>query len=102
MGLLQKAVETYDCHKNLVGVYMQEHTVLAPIYHTTVKADLELTLNTDGEFISASEVDKSEPKIIIPVSEKSAGRAGLGKAIIPFSIRGYQKLAVIFPFVSSE
>ena len=85
MGLLQKAVETYDCHKNLVGVYRPEHTVLAPIYHTTVSADIEITINTNGNFISAAEVDKSEPKIIIPVSEKSAGRSGTTVCAHPLS-----------------
>ena len=76
MGLLQKAVETYDCHEQLVGVYKDGHTVLAPIAHIVTRASLEITLDADGKFCSASAVDKGEGKILIPATESSAGRSG--------------------------
>ena len=76
MGLLQKAVETYDCHRSYVGKYIEGHTVLAPISHVVTRADLEIALDADGHFCSASAVDKSEPKILIPASEGSGGRSG--------------------------
>lgn len=74
MGLLQKAVETYDCHQAYVGKYRDGHTVLAPICHIVTRANLEITLNQDGLFCAACAVDKDAPKIIIPATEASAGR----------------------------
>lgn len=74
MGLLQKAVETYDSHESLVGAYIEGKAVLAPVSHIVTRADLEITIDEAGCFASASAVDKSEPKIIIPATESSAGR----------------------------
>ena len=74
MGLLQKAVETYDANLSLVGIYREGHTPLAPIGHTLTSANIEITISCEGSFQAARRVEKSEPKIIIPVSEDSAGR----------------------------
>ena len=74
MGLLQKAVETYDAHSDFVGEEIQEHQVLLPVSHILARADLEITLEPEGTFSSARAVDKSEPKIPIPATEESAGR----------------------------
>lgn len=74
MGLLQKAVETYDHHASHVGKLREGHTPLAPISHILTSAQLEITLNAAGAFLSAREVDRSKPKIIIPATEASAGR----------------------------
>lgn len=75
MGLLQKAVETYDANAALVGVYQKGRDPLAPIGHILTSASIEITLNALGEFLSARKVEKSEPKILIPVTEDSGGRA---------------------------
>ncbi len=77
MGLLQKAAETYDANAALVGVYREGHEPLAPIGHTLTSANIEITLDQRGSFLAARRVDKSEPKILIPVTEDSAGRAGI-------------------------
>ena len=74
MGLLQKAVETYDAHSSFVGEESQEHQVLLPVSHILARADLEITLEPEGTFSSARAVDRSEPKIPIPATEESAGR----------------------------
>ncbi len=74
MGLLQKAVETYDCHADLIGKIIEGHEVLAPVSHIVTKADLEITIDKDGRFIEARAAEKSEPKIAIPATEASAGR----------------------------
>lgn len=75
MGLLQKAVETYGAHISRVGVeHDGEKEPLAPISHNLVRADLEVTIDQNGRFVEARAVDKSDPKIIIPVTEESAGR----------------------------
>lgn len=77
MGLLQKAVETYDCHAQCAGKYSVNHEVLAPIAHIVTRANLEVTVDEDGRFCAAAPVDKGAPKILIPATEHSAGRAGL-------------------------
>lgn len=74
MGLMQKAVETYDANASLVGVYREGHEPLAPIGHTLKAANIEITLDQAGGFLAARKVDKSEPKILIPVTEESDGR----------------------------
>lgn len=73
MGLLQRALETYESHirytENLNGV-----TPMAPVGHILTRADLEITLDSDGKFVIATSVEKSEAKIVIPVTEGSSGR----------------------------
>lgn len=74
MSLLQKACETFDCHQVLAGKEVKDHTTLAPISHLLTKAEIEITLDQNGVFVSARAVDRNEPKIIIPVTEESGGR----------------------------
>ena len=74
MGLLQKAVETYDSHLNYASRNREGQSRMAPVGHIVTRAELEITLDADGNFINATTVDKSEPKIIIPATESSAGR----------------------------
>ena len=78
MGLMQRAVETYD--------FLQKHPSdrhPAPISHTTTRADLEITINESGAFCSANAVGKEEPKIIIPTTESSRGRTSKASATRP-------------------
>lgn len=73
MALLQRAIETYESHFG----YTQRQdgmTPMAPVGHSIVKADLEITLDPDGRFVIASAVSKDEQKTLIPVTEASAGR----------------------------
>ena len=74
MGLLQKAVETYDANVSLIGVYQVGRDPLAPIGHSLTNAGIEITLNARGAFLAARRVEKTEPKILIPVTEDSSGR----------------------------
>jgi len=73
MGLLQQAVKTYDAMEKmgLVGKYEEGKEPLAPIGHIIATAKIEITIDRDGNFLSAQKVDK---KIIIPVTEESSGR----------------------------
>lgn len=73
MGLLQKALETYDTMEQLAGIYVEGKEPLAPIGHIVTKAQIEVTIDADGQFISACAADKDR-KIIIPVTEESSGR----------------------------
>ena len=74
MGLLQKAVETYDSHHAYASKNREGQTMMAPVGHIITRAEIEITLDTDGHFVDAIAVDKTEPKIIIPATENSAGR----------------------------
>ncbi len=74
MGLLQKACETYDSFAHLAGIVSEGQVPLAPISHMLTSSDIEITIDRDGRFMDARAVDKKEPKIIIPVTEKSSGR----------------------------
>lgn len=76
MGLLQRAVETYDCNKERIGVYLEDHMPLAPAGHMLTRASLEIVINANGDFLSAMALDKKDPRIIIPVTEESSGRTG--------------------------
>ena len=74
MGLLQKAVETYDAHAHLAGVMREGHLPLAPVSHIITNASLEITLDEQGRMVSATVVPKEDTKTIIPATEESAGR----------------------------
>ena len=74
MGLFQRALETYEANSGLIGVYRAGREPLAPVGHILTNANIEVTLNTEGKFITARKVEKNEPKILIPVTEESGGR----------------------------
>lgn len=74
MGLLQKAMETYDSHCAYTTQGIEGHARMAPVGHIITRAELEITLDQHGSFVDATAVDKAEPKIIIPATEASAGR----------------------------
>lgn len=76
MGLFQAALETYDTFEDKVGVYESNKSEpLAPVGHLIAKADIEITIDMDGKFIQAAIVPKDQAKVIIPVTEESAGRS---------------------------
>ena len=77
MGLMQKAVETYDAMEHLVGVMEEEKEPLAPIGHMCTKASIEITIDEEGHFVQARAIDQ---RIIIPVTEESSGRTSGAKA----------------------
>ena len=76
MGLLQKAAETYDANASLIGIYKDGQEPLAPIGHKLTKADIEITIDITGKYVSAISIDDSDSKTIIPVTEDSEARAG--------------------------
>ena len=76
MGIFQQALLTYDSmEEKCMGIYPAEKgEPLCPVSHIITSAQIEITLDADGNFLRAVAVDKSEPKIIIPATEESAGR----------------------------
>lgn len=71
MGLFQRAIETYDAMEHIVGVEIEGKETLAPVGHIMAKATIMITIDLEGNFISAESIEK---KIPIPVTEDSAGR----------------------------
>lgn len=72
MGLMQKAIETFDNMEYLAGVEKEgQKETLAPAGHIIAKASVQITIDSDGNFVSAAAVDK---KIPIPATEDSSGR----------------------------
>ena len=71
MGLMQKALETYDAMSSWAGVERENAEPLAPVGHRSAKAKIEITIDQEGRFIQAQRVDRY---IIFPVTEDSAGR----------------------------
>lgn len=74
MGLLQKALETYDNMSALVGKPIEGKSTLAPVGYMSIKMNIEVTIKANGDFVSAELRDGEE--IIIPVTEESSGRSG--------------------------
>ena len=72
MGLFQKAVETYDAMQKLVGVKVEGKETLAPIGYMITTANIEITVDADGNFVRAKRIDE---KIPLPCTEKSSGRS---------------------------
>lgn len=73
MSLMQKGVDTYNAMEHLAGVPIEGKQTLAPIGHIAANASIEITIDADGSFVNAKQIDE---KAIIPCTEDSASRSG--------------------------
>ena len=77
MNWAKELFELYENNQQIVGVEKQgrfgETLILLPLYHTTVKAQVTVTIDGEGEFIRADLVDEADSLTMIPVTEKSDG-----------------------------
>lgn len=71
--------ELYRVYENNCGKDIGGERLL-PVSHSTVKAQIEVTVNDKGEFVSACAIDKSCAVTIIPVTEDSGAR---GNGVFP-------------------
>lgn len=86
MSIWQKAYETYENHAHLAGVTrVEDKQPLTPISHIVQRAQIEIDLDTAGNFVAASEIPKDQAKTIIPATEKSANRVGDNDCAHPLS-----------------
>lgn len=76
MGLFQKALETYNCFSAKAGVAEEGHAALLPVSHIMQNAQVEISIDIEGNFVGATFVDKNEQKTIIPATIESAGKTG--------------------------
>ena len=80
MGLFQNLLETYEKCKDASGIAVDggaepnEKKTFLPIFHTTFKSQICITLDAEGNFLDAVR-DKKDATVIIPCTESSAGRA---------------------------
>lgn len=72
MGWAQKLLETYDNCSSEIGKYGSSQP-LCPIYHTIINSQTEVTIDINGEFISATQNKQGTP-IIVPCTAKSLAR----------------------------
>ncbi|MFB1050611.1 type I-C CRISPR-associated protein Cas8c/Csd1 [Paraliobacillus sp. JSM ZJ581] len=93
MSWLLQLYETYEANENQVGKTIKkpndkEYTLL-PISHTTQNAHVELTVDEDGDFLSAHILEKENT--IIPCTNDSASRSG--SKIAPYPL--HDKLSYV-------
>jgi CRISPR-associated protein Csd1 len=71
MSWMEKLYQTYE---NCANLPQFENNPLTPVSHATQQAHIEIVLDGEGNFLRAEVIGK-EPTLI-PMTEKSAGRAG--------------------------
>ena len=100
MSWIQKLYETYNNCQASIG-NPEDEIPLLPICHTTQKAQIEITIDGNGNFIRAAVVPKSDSRTIIPCTEESGGRAGKKPVCHPLSDK-LQYIAGDFMFYGGE
>ena len=85
MGLLQAAYLTYENQMHMLGNLEEGKELLTPVSHSMQNAQIEITINADGEFIKADSIKKENSKTIIPTTLESANRTGDNSRAHPLS-----------------
>lgn len=67
--------QLYITYERNIGKESAKETGMTPVAHMNANAQIEVTLNQKGEFLTARKVEKDEAETLIPVSEASAGRS---------------------------
>lgn len=76
MAWLKTLADTYDIYSDLAGVDKNGQAVLLPISHSTFNAQIEVTIDKDGNFVDAQKLEKGIGVVtVIPVTEDSAAKA---------------------------
>lgn len=78
MNWVKELCSLYDKNESLAGQITKgrnnQTLILIPIFHTTVTAQVTVTIDADGNFLRAEQVPAEDKLTLIPVSEKSAAR----------------------------
>lgn len=72
----------YDTYEQAMKLDLPEDRQLMPISHTLQNAHINIRIDTDGNFLSAKVLEKTQ--IVLPATEKSAGRSS-GEAPHPLA-----------------
>lgn len=81
MSWLSNCYQLYDLNASEIGQQESDHVPLLPIAHTTQKVNIEVELDSRGDFILAHLLAPNEQTTIIPCTEKSSIRSG--KSLAP-------------------
>lgn len=85
MSWMQKLCEVYDaCEQQGLAGKRDENPMLLPLYHTTLRAQLEVKIDQNGNWLpgNVTAVAKNEQETLVMVTEKSASRSS-GPAPMP-------------------
>lgn len=78
MNWIQELCDLYEKNESEAGKIgvgrFGEPLVLLPVFHTTVQAQITVTVTVEGDFLRAELVTDDDKTTIIPVTEKSASR----------------------------
>lgn len=72
---MEELYQVYERHQDRIGYEKTHDAILLPIYHSTANAQVEVTIDAEGNFRSAKTVDKEDAVTIIPVTMDSAARS---------------------------
>lgn len=67
--------QLYKTYENNIGKSQPDGKELTPIAHMNVNAQIEVTLDENGNFLGARRIEKQDEVTLIPVTEASAGRS---------------------------
>lgn len=80
MSWMKRLYEVYENNKDQVGEFIQrgkgQRFTLVPLSHVSQNAQIEVLLDTSGNFFNASVIPKEESSTIVPATLDSANRAG--------------------------
>lgn len=77
MNWVEELIDLYEKNSEKAGIIEKKNDipyVLLPPFHTTVTAQIEVTIDESGAFKRAESVDNSQKLTIIPITEKSGSR----------------------------
>jgi CRISPR-associated protein Csd1 len=81
MTWLSNLYKTYEKNTHAIGKFEKKKNdqefALIPVSHTTQTAQIEVSLDDNGNFVSAKVVDKSDASTIIPCTMGSASKSGI-------------------------
>ena len=96
------ANELYRVYESQCGREFEDGIMLMPVSHSTANAQIQVTLNKDGAFIDARQLEKEEGKnTIIPVTEDSANRTS-SPSPMPFADKLIYIAGDYFQFADSK
>ena len=77
MSWINELIDLYEKNSDKIGVIEYRRDipyVLLPPFHTTVTAQITVTIDQDGNFVRAEQVDQNDKLKSIPGTEKSGSR----------------------------
>ena len=74
MNWIAELYDLYEKNKSQAGRQMEEGTILLPLYHTTVAAQVTVALDGEGNFLGAETVPEAAMTMPTPVFVNPAER----------------------------